>query len=201
MSFLVVVVRTKNHAAFDYLVKTQDNIEVNARQIELTIPKDRTVSGFAFLVFGGRDTTLALKQTSSPNKVSIHTRMVTTKEGIKMSEFYGRLQGGRGEVTRTGSKSSGIEAQAESWSSVVRVRMHSDETAHSGHMTNVTVTDKHGNQTGLRLYLDTDALASASRSGDPKVEAAIAAAVAAVEDLDRVVNDYVTAEVRNEDER
>jgi hypothetical protein len=36
-----------------------------------------------------------------------------------MSEFYGRIQGHRGEATRCGSKTSGITTVAKSWVSAV----------------------------------------------------------------------------------
>jgi len=57
-----------------------------------------------------------------------------------MSTYYGRLQGNRGGVTRCGSASSGIRASVE-------------------------VTDKHGNQTGLRFDIDADGLARFARGG------------------------------------
>jgi hypothetical protein len=41
-----------------------------------------------------------------------------------MATLYGRLQGNRGEVTRTGSKH--IHAQVETWSGKVRVDLDAD---------------------------------------------------------------------------
>jgi hypothetical protein len=38
-----------------------------------------------------------------------------------MSTFYGNLRGNRGEVTRQGSKASGIVAVARSWQGSIRV--------------------------------------------------------------------------------
>lgn len=38
-----------------------------------------------------------------------------------MATFYGRLQGNRGEATRCGSKDSGIDATAESWTTVLAI--------------------------------------------------------------------------------
>ena len=41
-----------------------------------------------------------------------------------MSEFYGVLQGNRGETTRGGSKKSGIQAALNSWQNRVRVNLY-----------------------------------------------------------------------------
>lgn len=38
-----------------------------------------------------------------------------------MSHFYGKLQGGRGEATRTGTKSSGVTTHAAGWGGAIRV--------------------------------------------------------------------------------
>ncbi len=38
-----------------------------------------------------------------------------------MAEFYGEVQGNRGEAQRTGSKNSGIRATAKSWTTSVEV--------------------------------------------------------------------------------
>jgi len=40
-----------------------------------------------------------------------------------MSKFYGSMKGARGEVTRTGTASSGISAHVRGWDSGVRVDM------------------------------------------------------------------------------
>ena len=45
-----------------------------------------------------------------------------------MSTFYGNLRGNRGEVTRQGSKASGIVAVARSWQGSVRVDLDWNET-------------------------------------------------------------------------
>lgn len=47
-----------------------------------------------------------------------------------MAHFYGNMQGGRGETTRTGTKSSGITAHVRTWSAGVDVSMNhcEDET-------------------------------------------------------------------------
>lgn len=44
-----------------------------------------------------------------------------------MSHFYGYIQGNRGEVTRCGTKSSGISALIKSWEHDVRVRLQAGE--------------------------------------------------------------------------
>ena len=43
-----------------------------------------------------------------------------------MSEFYGYLQGNHGEITRGGSKKSGIRAQLQSWRNVVIASLERD---------------------------------------------------------------------------
>ena len=46
-----------------------------------------------------------------------------------MSHFYGTLQGARGEATRCGHKSSGIEAHVACWHGAVRTSIvHNDQT-------------------------------------------------------------------------
>ena len=44
-----------------------------------------------------------------------------------MSHFYGRLQGCRGETTRTGSKGSGINAHIRSWNNDVYASLDDEE--------------------------------------------------------------------------
>lgn len=41
-----------------------------------------------------------------------------------MSHFYGTLQGSRGEATRCGTKNSGMEVHAASWSGAIQVRLY-----------------------------------------------------------------------------
>lgn len=43
-----------------------------------------------------------------------------------MAALYGRLQGNRGEATRTGSKDSGITSQLETWEGSVRTELSAD---------------------------------------------------------------------------
>lgn len=87
-----------------------------------------------------------------------------------MSEFYGRLQGLAGEATRCGSKSSGIEATAETWGSIVRAEQRMSTTAASGHEATVSVAGKYGGS-ALTLRFDADTLYA--QSDDPKVRAAL----------------------------
>lgn len=44
-----------------------------------------------------------------------------------MAHFYGNLKGSRGEATRCGTKSSGIQVSARSWSGSVSVELSDDE--------------------------------------------------------------------------
>jgi hypothetical protein len=44
-----------------------------------------------------------------------------------MSHFYGTLQGNRSQVTRCGSRASGIEATAASWEGAVNAYVYRDE--------------------------------------------------------------------------
>ncbi len=39
-----------------------------------------------------------------------------------MSQFYGSMQGSRGEATRTGGKNSGIEGHLRGWNIGVKIR-------------------------------------------------------------------------------
>lgn len=43
-----------------------------------------------------------------------------------MAALYGRLRGSRGEVTRTGTAKSNIEAVLETWTGKVRVTLMAD---------------------------------------------------------------------------
>lgn len=44
-----------------------------------------------------------------------------------MSHFYGKIQGMRGEATRTGSKSSGMVTYCASWKGAVRCEAYVNE--------------------------------------------------------------------------
>ena len=50
-----------------------------------------------------------------------------------MSHFYGVLKGGRGESTRTGTKSSGLKVTAASWRGAVSVYMWHDDATDTDH--------------------------------------------------------------------
>ena len=41
-----------------------------------------------------------------------------------MSHFYGSMQGGRGETTRTGTKNSGLSAHVRGWDFGVKVEIN-----------------------------------------------------------------------------
>jgi hypothetical protein len=41
-----------------------------------------------------------------------------------MSHFYGQLQGGRGAVTRTGTKNSGLSITAASWNGAINTVLY-----------------------------------------------------------------------------
>lgn len=106
-----------------------------------------------------------------------------------MAEFYGRVQGNRGEATRMGSKHSGIYATAETWGSVLRVEQRTDgrwedERTGSEHLSFFALTDKNGWGSGpLRLCFDADLIA---RHGeDPRVKDAAKNVERAFEFLDR----------------
>jgi hypothetical protein len=45
-----------------------------------------------------------------------------------MAALYGRMNGSRGEVTRCGTKASGIQAKLETWEGSVRVTLDADGT-------------------------------------------------------------------------
>lgn len=58
-----------------------------------------------------------------------------------MSEFYGRIQGHRGEATRCGSKSSGIRTVAKSWTSSVETFYYEED---GKTRVRITVRKEHG---------------------------------------------------------
>jgi hypothetical protein len=60
-----------------------------------------------------------------------------------MAALYGRLQGNRGEATRTGSKDSGIQATLETWEGKVRVDLDAD-----GKFV-VSLAEKHGSPVAI----------------------------------------------------
>jgi hypothetical protein len=68
-----------------------------------------------------------------------------------MSEFYGRIQGSRGEATRCGSKGSGIDAKAETWHSRLTAAFTPDGRGYFG------IASKYGSDF-LAAYFDADAV-------------------------------------------
>lgn len=44
-----------------------------------------------------------------------------------MAHFYGTIQGARGEASRLGSKTSGLDVKAASWAGAVSVRLYRNE--------------------------------------------------------------------------
>jgi hypothetical protein len=68
-----------------------------------------------------------------------------------MAHFYGTLKGSRGEATRCGTKSSGVQVTAASWSGAVTVELyHNAETGQD--MAHVYLRPWHGRGTDLALY-------------------------------------------------
>ena len=67
-----------------------------------------------------------------------------------MAHFYGSIQGQRGEVTRLGSKTSGLSIVAASWQGCVRVELSEQDGIDIAH---VNLTPWHGHATNHTLYL------------------------------------------------
>jgi hypothetical protein len=105
-----------------------------------------------------------------------------------MAAVYGRLQGNRGEVTRTGSSSSGVSTSAEMWRSSVKTMMEADGTA------TVRLGEK-GYANTLKFTVNADDLV-AHRDHPTVAEAVldVEAAVKALQDaLDRLSAEAVVA--------
>jgi hypothetical protein len=68
-----------------------------------------------------------------------------------MAQFYGSLQGSRGEATRLGTKKSGLETTAASWEGAVNVRLYHDHESGLD-MARVYLSPWHGSGTHLELY-------------------------------------------------
>ena len=66
-----------------------------------------------------------------------------------MSHFYGALQGGRGQATRCGHKSSGINTVAASWDGSVSVNI---EHVNGEDVATVSLAPWHGNGVSKVLY-------------------------------------------------
>jgi SH3-like domain-containing protein len=110
-----------------------------------------------------------------------------------MAEFYGRVQGNRGEVHRMGTAASGIETTAESWGSIVHAKMQT-ASAVSGHRSRIKVTAKNGNIV-MTFSLDTDSLVD--YKDEPQVMAKIREAEEAMNRLDREVAEAAERAMRN----
>ena len=66
-----------------------------------------------------------------------------------MSHFCGKLQGGRGEATRCGHKTSGIHTVAASWSGAIAVHV---EHVDGEDIAEVRMNPWHGNGVSKVLY-------------------------------------------------
>jgi hypothetical protein len=103
-----------------------------------------------------------------------------------MSAVYGRLQGNRGEVTRTGSASSGVSTSAETWRSSVKTRMDADGTA------TVRLGEK-GYANTLKLTVNADDLVA--HRDHPAVAKAVLDVEAAAKALQETLDDLNVAAV------
>jgi hypothetical protein len=62
-----------------------------------------------------------------------------------MAHFYGTLQGNRGgEVTRAGSKNSGLTSYSASWNGAIRVCVYADEEGNDCYRVDQTTWHGHG---------------------------------------------------------
>ena len=68
-----------------------------------------------------------------------------------MAHFLGSIQGSRGEASRLGTKSSGLDVTAASWSGSVRVRLWFDESSAVDHCS-VSLSPWHGSGVSVSLY-------------------------------------------------
>lgn len=68
-----------------------------------------------------------------------------------MAHFYGTLQGQRGQASRCGSKSSGIESYTASWSGAVRCYAYVDENTGEDWVT-IALSPWHGRGISKTLY-------------------------------------------------
>lgn len=67
-----------------------------------------------------------------------------------MAQFYGKIQGQRGEATRLGSKTSGLRTTAASWEGAVRVRL--DHIDGAWDEARISLATWHGAGNDVRLY-------------------------------------------------
>ena len=85
-----------------------------------------------------------------------------------MAQFRGVLQGGRGEVSRLGHKSTGLSATLASWQGAVSVRLwHDSET--DTDMAEVTLQPWHGSGISAVLYRGPVSGAPVVASSDARV--------------------------------
>ena len=68
-----------------------------------------------------------------------------------MAHFLGSIQGSRGEASRLGTKSSGLDVTAASWSGSVRVRLWFDHAC-DVNMCSVSLAPWHGAGVSVSLY-------------------------------------------------
>jgi hypothetical protein len=66
-----------------------------------------------------------------------------------MAHFYGTIAGQRGEASRLGSKTSGLETVAASWEGAVSVRLYEKD---GRDYCSVSLIPWHGNGTSKILY-------------------------------------------------
>lgn len=66
-----------------------------------------------------------------------------------MAHFYGKLDGSRGQATRCGTKKSGMQTVAASWSGAVRVTLYEHE---GEDRVIVSLIPWHGHGTDRQLY-------------------------------------------------
>jgi hypothetical protein len=68
-----------------------------------------------------------------------------------MAHFYGTLKGSRGEATRCGTKSSGLQITAASWAGAVAVELYQN-TATGEDMCHVYLRPWHDSGVSRELY-------------------------------------------------
>jgi hypothetical protein len=68
-----------------------------------------------------------------------------------VAHFYGILQGNRGEASRLGTTSSGMDATVASWQGAVSVRLWYDSATDTD-MADVSLIPWHGAGDNVRLY-------------------------------------------------
>ena len=69
-----------------------------------------------------------------------------------MAQFYGSLQGNRGEATRMGTANSGIEAHIRAWRTGIYVACHVDEKGNDVCVARETGGSSSPGQVGTRVF-------------------------------------------------